>query len=162
MPLLGRERTYLITVYYINTIPGEAAAQKGHADFPEDFPHLRPGESFTAWRVGQDWEVETTLSGEPLFARLKAIKEQEDSKRTQELQFILSFAEESCFDTELARSQLRSLWTTYCLRHNLDADTSGYDGDLMEIWAKIEVSECDTACWSDFDSFDTFMSADLV
>lgn len=150
------------TVYYINTIPGKAAAQKGHADFPEDFSHLRLGESFTAWRVGQDWEVETTLSGEPLFARLKAIKEQESSERTQELRFILSFAEENCFDTELARSQLRSLWTAYCLRHSLDADTSGYDCDLMEIWAKIEALECDTACWSDYDSFSGFMCAELV
>ena len=34
---------------FSNTIPGEAAKAKGHASYPEDFPHLRPGESFTAW-----------------------------------------------------------------------------------------------------------------
>ena len=52
--------------------------------------------------------------------------------------------------------------TAYCLRHSLDADTSGYDCDLMEIWEKIEASECDTACWSDYDSFSGFMCAELV
>lgn len=149
-------------VYYINTIPGEAAARKGHADFPEDFPHLRPGENFTVWRVGRGWEVETTLSGESLFARLKAIKEQESSERSPELQYIISFAEESRFEMEPAHSQLRSLWTAYCLHHNLDVDTSKYDHDLMDIWAQVSATEGDTAYWSDFDSFDAFMSADLV
>lgn len=58
-------------MYRINTIPGEAAKAKGHASYPEDFPHLRPGEDFTAWRVGEDLEVETTLGGEALLERLK-------------------------------------------------------------------------------------------
>ena len=158
MPLSGKRET----VYYINTIPGEAAARKGHADFPEDFPHLRPGENFTVWRVGKDWEVETTLSGESLFARLKAIKEQESSERSQDLQYIISFVEENCFEMETARSQLRSLWTAYCLHHNLNVDTSEYDHDLMDIWVRVSAAKGNTVCWSDFDSFDTFMCPNLV
>lgn len=60
-------------VCHINTAPGEAMARKGHASYPEDFPHLRSGEDFVAWRVGENWEVETTLNGRALLKRLKAL-----------------------------------------------------------------------------------------
>lgn len=149
-------------MYRINRMPGEAAAKKGHANFPEDFAHLRPGETFIAWRVKGGWEIETILDGKALFERMKAIKEQVSRERSQELQYIISFVEENCFDAEPAPSQLRSLWTTYCLHHDLDVDTNGYDHDLMVIWAQISNAEGDTACWNDFDSFDAFMCANLV
>ena len=61
-------------MYRINSIPGAAAREKGYASFPEDFPHLRPGEDFTAWRAGEDWEIETTLSGAALEERLRIFK----------------------------------------------------------------------------------------
>lgn len=61
-------------MYRINTIPGKAAAVKGHASFPEDFPSLRPGEDFSARKVGEDWEIETTLGGEALEKRLQIFK----------------------------------------------------------------------------------------
>ena len=160
--LHGTGRARREAVYYINTIPGEAMARKGHADFPEDFPHLRPGENFTAWRVGYDWEVETTLSGESLLARLKALKDQAAEERTRELQYIISFAGQGCFDAELACNQLRSLWTAYCLHHDLDVDISGYDNDLTTVWAQVAAVEDDTACWSDYSSFGSFMCAHLV
>lgn len=64
-------------MYHINTIPGEAAKAKGHASYPEDFPHLRPGESFTAWKVGEDWEIETTLDGAALRERLEEFERME-------------------------------------------------------------------------------------
>lgn len=149
-------------MYWINTIPGKAMAKKGHANFPEDFARLRPGETFTAWRVRRGWEVETTLEGKELSDRLKEIEERISNERSQELQYIISFAEESRFEMEPVHSQLRSLWTAYCLHQNLDVDTGKYDHDLMAIWAQVSATESDTACWSDFDSFDAFMSADLV
>ena len=64
-------------MYHINTIPGQAAKEKGHASYPEDFPHLRPGEDFAAWRVGEDLEIETTLSWEALSERLQILKHTE-------------------------------------------------------------------------------------
>lgn len=149
-------------MYWINTMPGRAMASKGHASFPEDFARLRPGETFTAWRVVRGWEIETTLDGKALIERLQAIEEQVSRERTQEFQYIISYAEEVCFEIEPAHSQLRSLWTAYCLHHNLDVDTSKYDHDLMDIWAQVSATEGDTAYWSDFDSFDAFMSANLV
>lgn len=162
LPPYGTGRAQREAVYYINTIPGEAVAQKGHADFPKDFPHLRPGENFTAWRVGYDWEVETTLSGESLLARLKALKDQAAEERTRELQYIISFAEQGCFDTELACNQLRGLWTAYCLHHGLEVDTSVYDGDLQSVWAQVAAVESDTAYWGNYSSFDDFMCVNLV
>ena len=135
-------------MYWINTMPREAMDRKGHASFPEDFARLRP--------------VETTLDGKALIERLMELQERVNRERSQELQYIISFAEESRFEMEPAHSQLRSLWTAYCLHHNLDVDTSKYDHDLMAIWAQVSATEGDTACWSDFDSFDAFMSADLV
>lgn len=43
-------------MYRINTAAGEAMSRKGHACYPEDFPHLRPGQDFVAWKSGEDWE----------------------------------------------------------------------------------------------------------
>lgn len=63
-------------MYRINTIPGKAAAIKGHASFPEDFPNLRPGENFSARKVGEGWEIETTLGGEALEKRLQIFKQE--------------------------------------------------------------------------------------
>lgn len=63
-------------MFRINSLPGEAASRKGHASFPEDFSHLRLGEDFTAWKAGNDWEIETTLSGVALEERLQKFKKE--------------------------------------------------------------------------------------
>lgn len=65
-------------MYRINTIPGEAAKAKGHASYPEDFPHLSPGEDFAAWRTGEHWEIETTLNGAALEERMRTFTKQEE------------------------------------------------------------------------------------
>lgn len=64
-------------MYRINTLPGEAAKIKGFASYPEDFPHLHPGEDFIAWRAGEHWEIETTLDGVALEERLRIFAKQE-------------------------------------------------------------------------------------
>lgn len=64
-------------MYYINIIPGKAAAERGYARDPKDFPHLKPGQKFVAWRVGDDWEIESTLPREELIARIKALEKDE-------------------------------------------------------------------------------------
>lgn len=76
--------------------------------------------------------------------------------------YIIGFAVESSFDNELACQQLRSLWTAYCFHWGLDVDTASYDADLAAVWREIAQLEEDTAYWSDFDSFDSFMCAELV
>lgn len=58
-------------MYRINTIPGRIAKSVGYATYPDDFPHLQHGEDFKAWKVGDDWEVETTLTGEALLDAMR-------------------------------------------------------------------------------------------
>ncbi len=82
--------------------------------------------------------------------------------RKAELEYLQEFVRQCCFDEELGRDQLRCLWTAYCLHHGLDADTSGYDNDLMELWNATAEDEAETADWSDYDSFDNFMCRFLV
>lgn len=82
--------------------------------------------------------------------------------REAEMRYLKEFARQGCFDEELCRDQLRCLWTAYCLHHRLDADTSGYDCDLMELWNATAEDEPETADWSDYDSFDKFMCQYLV
>lgn len=58
-------------MFRFNSIPGAAAKEKGYASYPEDFPHLRLGENFKAWKSGNDWEIETTLCEAALEERLQ-------------------------------------------------------------------------------------------
>lgn len=87
---------------------------------------------------------------------------QNSISRAAELKYLKQFAFESCFDTEVCRDQLRSLWTAYCFHHNLDVDTAGYDTDLLAVWEAVAEVEQETADWSDFDSFGNFMCKELV
>ncbi len=82
--------------------------------------------------------------------------------REAEMKYLKEFIRQSSFDEETSRDQLRCLWTAYCLHHRLDADTSGYDNDLLELWNTAAEDEPETADWSDFDSFDNFMCKYLV
>jgi len=82
--------------------------------------------------------------------------------RNAEFKFVKSYAAESCFDDDICRDLLRMLWTAYCLHYGLDVDTVGYDNDLLALWYVVSDAESDTADWSDFDSFDTFMCRYLV
>ncbi len=77
------------------------------------------------------------------------------------LEWIQVFIGCACFDEEVCRDQLRCLWTAYCLRHNLDVDTSVYDNDLLSLWQMMEDTdnggEPDTDDWGDYHGFDLFM-----
>lgn len=54
-------------------------APEQETTYPEDFPHLRSGQDFVAWKVGEDWEIETTLDGEALRQRLKMLEKGEET-----------------------------------------------------------------------------------
>lgn len=84
-------------------------------------------------------------------------------QRQQEYEFIRNFVHENSFDEEIARDQLRSLWTAYCFHFDLDVDTAKHDSDLLSLWEIISNSgETDTTDWSDYDSFENFMAKLLV
>ena len=61
-------------MYIINRIPEKAQKEKGYAKYPDDFPHLTDDKKFIAWKNGENWEIETILSGEELKKRLKSLK----------------------------------------------------------------------------------------
>ena len=62
-------------MFLINTAPAQAAREKGFARYPDDYPHLAPGEEFAAWQSGNDWEIETTLNGHALACHLERLTE---------------------------------------------------------------------------------------
>lgn len=74
-----------------------------------------------------------------------AIFELKGNSRRIELDYLLAFATESCFDTETCCDQLRSLWTAYCLHNRLDVDTRDYDLTLLKVWEVVSVEEEDNA-----------------
>ena len=82
--------------------------------------------------------------------------------RNFEFKYMADFAYESYLIEELARDQFRALWMAYCLHHNLDADTSEYDDDLAQLWNVVSENGDGTTEWSDYDSFNNFMSRYLV
>lgn len=62
--------------YIINEMPAKAQKEKGHARYPDDFPHLKDtGKDFIAWKEpgGDAWHIETSLSDDALFNELMAL-----------------------------------------------------------------------------------------
>ena len=82
--------------------------------------------------------------------------------REAEMGWLMEFIQEESFDAEASRGQLCCLWTAYCLHHGLDVDTSGYDNDLLVLWAAMAESSSGAAGWDSYDSFDSFMCRYLV
>lgn len=117
--------------------------------------------------VDPDYPEDAEEMGEELlYSRTRDGKETEtkddDQNRRKELDYMKTFAEQTPFDEELGRDQLRCLWTAYCFHQRLDADTSGYDKDLKELWDVVAEDEPETADWNDYDSFEVFMCRYLV
>lgn len=84
-----------------------------------------------------------------------------------EMSFMLAFARNEDFGYEVTRKQLRSLWTAYCIRHDLEPDTASYDNDLRWIWSAVEEN---TSCpWHDDEDgivgywlFDNYMCEEVL
>lgn len=80
-----------------------------------------------------------------------------------ELEYLKEFAKTGDFDYQLARNQLRALWTAYCFHEGLDVDTARYDRYLRDLWDAIPAgSDLRDIDWHNFDAFDNFMCAYLV
>lgn len=75
-----------------------------------------------------------------------------------EFEYLKEFARNADLDFQIARDQLRALWTVYCLHAGYDADTAPYDYHLRELWEVIP-SGSDL---HDFDTFYNFMCTDMV
>lgn len=81
--------------------------------------------------------------------------------RTAEFGYMKAFIIEGDFTEDAYRSQLRALWTAYCLHHNLDVGTMEYDNDLLKLWG--EMRKLGNANgWTEYGEFDDFMCGLLV
>lgn len=94
--------------YIINEAPDAAAKAKGHATYPDDFPRLRemPGQDFLAWAEGSDWHVETTLTGDALFQKLRTLPELDEAKDPAHTKRVIELA-----------NKLRLKENAYCTEH---------------------------------------------
>lgn len=57
-------------MYYVN----EHLNGKTTARYPEDFPALVNGKRFAAWKVGDDWHVQSIMGGDELYRMMKMLK----------------------------------------------------------------------------------------
>lgn len=79
-----------------------------------------------------------------------------------EFAYLRGYLEQSPLDEDICRDRLRMLWTAFCLHRNYSADTSEYDGIMLELWGILCKSENGTSDWHDYNSFYNFMTAYLV
>lgn len=77
-----------------------------------------------------------------------------------EYQWICEFVATAFFGQETDRNHLLSLWTAYCLHHNLDVDTKMYDTMAAVLWKTVDANN--TGPWKTFEAFDFFLSQYLV
>ena len=75
--------------------------------------------------------------------------------KVEELNDIKSFIRKADFHREFHRNQFRSLWTAYCIRHNLEVDTMFYNKNLEELWHIITTS---INIWDNINDFKSFMA----
>ena len=57
-------------MYHIN----EHLNGKTDTRYPDDFPLLKNGSNFVAWKSENGWHIQTTLNGEKLFEKMKELK----------------------------------------------------------------------------------------
>ena len=88
-------------------------------------------------------DLKEMLQQDGYLDAVKLIETLENSvSRKAEFMYLRAYAEQSSFDEEVCRDQLRMLWTAYCLHHNLDVDTVY----TMSCWWTRRATT--TTCWS--------------
>lgn len=73
-----------------------------------------------------------------------------------EYQYILDFVKQHSCNDITNITQLRDLWTAYCLHSGYECDTAVYDAKILEIWSSIVLPNFD------FEYFDNYMCEHLV
>lgn len=75
----------------------------------------------------------------------------------KEFDYILEFIEGGDFEFDIQKYQLRTLWTSFCLRYGLDPGTRRYDNYTLEMWYYLEDNLSNPWSSVDFKSFYFFM-----
>lgn len=83
--------------------------------------------------------------------------------KQKEFEFILEFIESSDdLDQVLVMCQLRSLWTSLCIRHNMVVDTGDYDDKMQKLWAAMEDNLNNPFSSDEYERFYNAMSKYLI
>lgn len=83
--------------------------------------------------------------------------------KKSEFDFMVNSLKEMYFTTAVGFSQLLSLWTAFCLHHDLEVDTSEYDKLIGELWRIIESGGYSkTVVWKNREGFEMYMCRCLV
>lgn len=91
-----------------------------------------------------------------------------DTERAGEMQGmmekLLFFVKTENFSAGAALTQLKALWTAYCIFKDYEPDTMAYDNDLKLIWraATEKSTKGNDFPFKDYSSFEAYMCMDLV
>lgn len=81
--------------------------------------------------------------------------------RTAEFRYLKAFVTGGDFVEEVYRTQLRALWTAYCLHYDLCVDMMEYHNDLLGLWTVMHRKDKEKG-WSSYSWFVDFMRELLV
>lgn len=81
------------------------------------------------------------------------------SDKEKEYKYLVGFASDKFLDTEIYSAQLRALWMSYCIHHEINPEAEEYHSDIQALWNT--VSEKDTEHWNNFETFKDFLGRDL-
>lgn len=74
---------------------------------------------------------------------------------------LVYFAVNEDLTINIARQQLRAMWTTFCICVDYEVDTGSYDIHLLQLWDKIN-NENPHRYFESFEQFDFYMCQLLV
>lgn len=81
------------------------------------------------------------------------------SDKEKEYKYLIRFAADKFLDTEIYSAQLKALWVSYCIHHELNYEAGEYHSDIQALWNA--VSEKNTEHWNNFDTFKDYLGRDL-
>ena len=131
------------------------------------FDHQMPQIIEAVNRLAEATECANSLSEQNAQPKLTV----ESVFRDELMNRILKFVTENDLDADVCRTQLASMWTTYCLLNDYEVDTADYDNDLRRIYNAIcEYTARDMAAFgaqhyewpASYEIFDDWMCAELV
>ena len=81
--------------------------------------------------------------------------------KDKEYNYLKQFALQADLTEPLNHVRLRSLWTAFCMHHNIDIDTKDYVQFVRNLWNIIVTEPVSLKNWKDCESFKYFLTENL-
>lgn len=125
---------------YVDYCAGKGITIQGRINYDGDFRgayFLSPGQHCVC--LEEDALAIKAAEDDRLIAELKSrgytlAKDTAEPDIRKDFDFILSFVKDGSASSLLGLEQLRALWTAFCIRNDLDPDTTGYDGYFTNLF----------------------------